>query len=189
MRKRKVIDCLNVYDPRQTGFDIHIDATGTRFWNTADHDVVFFETRSYGYYSHASHFQRLLEVVAKRTCCEFIGFRISPKGEVKSVPCSLAGIDLDDAWGGGIGRESLGELMAFFDETASYEAWTFYGLGAKPHDPSILLPFEKALESFMRYKFVVCVDLDGGMWGYVMPHGDMDILISEIKTAGIVEKK
>jgi hypothetical protein len=153
-----------------------------RTWNSSEEGVVFFETGRYRDYTGGAWIKKLLDVLIDAVPVAQIGLRIDA-AKIKKIPEWLYEVhDSDRVLTGRFGIGDLGKFVEFFDMTGSYGVWDCYGLSSEFEPKTVFEPLPDALHHCERYQFLVEVDLDAVLLGYVRPTDNPDRLIAALRS-------
>lgn len=140
-----------------------------RTWNSSEEGVVFFETGRYRDYTSGAWIKKLLNVLVRATSSRRIGLRIDA-ARIDKIPSWLSEKqNLNDILIGRFDTGHIDKFIEFFDATGSYGVWDCYGLSSEFEAKTDFEPLPEALEHCERYQFLVEIDLDAVLLGYVRP--------------------
>jgi hypothetical protein len=164
--------------------DRTIKLSDGRAWSSAKEGVVFFETGKYRYYTSGVWIGKLLNLLVRATRVQEIGLRIDAD-KIKSVPEWLYGVHgFNHVLTGRFRIEDLDKFAEFFDAIASYGVWDCYGLSSEFKSEGVFKQLPQALHHCERYPFLVEVDLDSVLLGYVRPQKSIEELTSALSQIG-----
>jgi len=173
---------LVIYKP--PGQDRRLKLSDGRTWSSSEEGVIFFETGRYRDYTSGAWIRKLLNVLVVATGVQEIGLRIDA-GKVMNVPEWLyESNDLDRVLTGRFRIGDLDKFAEFFDAIGSYGVWDCYGLGSEFESEAVFEPLPEALHHCERYQFLVEVDLDAVLLGYVRPQKSIEELTLALSQIG-----
>jgi hypothetical protein len=80
--------------------------------------------------------------------------------------------------------EDVDKFAEFFDAIGSYGIWDCYGLSSEVGSEAVFEELSKALHHSERYPFLVEVDLDAVLLGYVRPDRSIEEVTSALSQLG-----
>lgn len=160
---------LTIYAPPNANRPIKLSAHRT--WNSVADGVVFFETSSYGDFTNGKWIMNLLQELARETATNKIGLRVDPL-RFNNIPPWFSGVQIaSGVMTAQFSVTDLERLRDFYNSEASCETWSFFGLeigcGAAVVFESLLCSLNAGSAN---YRFLVEVDLDGTLVGFVRPN-------------------
>ena len=173
---------LAVYDPRSQDRIFMLDQAES--WSSKEANVLFFETEDYRSYSSGEYVGKLLKALISESKVPKIAIRISNfKYELSRTWLERNYIS-GDVLIGIANVNSLDQVIQLFDEYADYQTWNFYGLGSDSYDLKMIKPFPEVLKYTHLFPFVLELDLDGMLLGYIAPKSDLDFLTDTLQNLG-----
>ena len=156
---------LKVYNPEVEGRIFKLD--GPVIWDSRREGSIFFETDKYEFFTDRNAVERLLAKLIQLTHSGSLGVRISPIHELKAPSWLTEGSISEGLFLGRLKLEDLSKLCDYFDEVGNHETWTFYGLESGIGDTIQFRPFPTVLKEIGTFFFVVEIDLDGILIGFL----------------------
>jgi len=159
---------LVIYDSDEADKVIQIDEEGAK-WSSRKEGVIFFESGNYRLYTSAQVLRGLLDLLITSAEVSHVAIRVSYfLGD--APPPFLRNASLhQEILRGVITVEMVDELAHLFQLKGSWEVWTFCGLSDAFNDTPPNLEFPEILKLSKRFPFVLEIDLDALMQGYVKP--------------------
>jgi hypothetical protein len=165
---------LKVYDPRHENRCFQL-ADGN-YWNSKGTKIVFFETDNYQCFSDAEWLSNLLTMLISFSEATKTAIKVSGYHDPEQPEWLKDAFVDDNTITGWIDNTHLSVLCKYYENKATFQVWNYYGLRHETFDREVLLSFPEVLMRTTNFCYLVEIDLDGILLGYLNPNISIDIL-------------